>query len=109
MFIEPCEGAEVVVAKVSVSLKQLNVCQGIHIRYHLQKILKVPATDLSKRGFKLLYGSKQELKRVAEYHVWAPLDLEILLHVFANHFDLAVRSLIKLVNDQLRIIFTEVV
>ena len=45
------------------------------------KIFEVPAADLSERGRKLLQGSGQELERVAEHHVIASLDMEILLLV----------------------------
>ena len=46
---------------------------------------------------------------MAEDNVLPPLDLEVLLHVLPDHFDLEVRSLAELVNDQMGIITTEVV
>ena len=49
------------------------------------------------------------MKRVAEYHVWASLYLEELLHVLTDNFNLALRSLFELVYDQMRIVATEVV
>ena len=38
-----------------------------------------------------------------------PLDLAVLFHVLTDHFDFAVRSLSELVDDQVRIVTTEVV
>ena len=49
------------------------------------------------------------MKRVAEYNVLPQLDLEVLFHVLSDHFDLAFRSLSKLVDDQVRILAREVV
>ena len=42
-------------------------------------------------------------------HVVAPLNLEILLHILTDYFNLAIRTLPKLVNNQVRIVSTEVV
>ena len=49
------------------------------------------------------------MERIAEYHVWPPLYLEVLLHVLTDHFDLAVMSRAELMDDQVRIVATEVV
>ena len=108
MFIELREGVDIVVIKDSLSLEQLNVRIGIHIRDHIVKILEIFAANFGKRNRQLLHGSTEELKRVAKYHVWPPFDLEILLHVLSDHFDLAVSSLPKLVDDKVCIVSTEV-
>ena len=44
-----------------------------------------------------------------KYQVLFPLHLEILLHILTDHFDLAVRSLAELVDDQVSVVSTEVV
>ena len=44
-----------------------------------------------------------------EDHVLAPLHMEILFYILTNHLDLALRSLPELVNDQVRVVSTEVV
>ena len=49
------------------------------------------------------------MKRVAKYHVLPPLDLEILFHVLSDNFDFALRSLSELVDNQMRVVATEVV
>ena len=48
------------------------------------------------------------MNRVAKYHFWPPLDLEILLCVLTGNFDFAVRSLSELVDDKVCIVYTEV-
>ena len=96
-------------AEDSLSLEQLNFRIWIHICDHVVKILEVPAADLSERGRKLLQGRRQELERVAKYHILSPLNLEIFLHVWTDHFNLAVRSLSKLVDDYMSIVATNVV
>ena len=80
-------------------LEQLNVRVGIHICDYVVENLKISAANFSKRGRKLLQGSRQELERVPEDHVLSPLDLKVLFYVLTNHFDFAVRSLSKLVDD----------
>ena len=50
-----------------------------------------------------------ELERVAENNLLPPIDLEVLLHVLTYHFDLAIKSLAELMNDQVPIVATEVV
>ena len=90
-------------------LKQLNVRIGIHIRDHIVKILEISAANFCKRGCKLIQGRTQELERVVKYYVLPPLDLKILFHILTDNFDLAVRSLFKLVDDKVCIVVTEVV
>ena len=72
------------------------------------KILEVSAANFGKRGRKLFSGIRNDLERVAKYHVLSPLNLEIL-HVLTNHFNLAVRSLSQLVDYKMCIVSTEVV
>ena len=49
------------------------------------------------------------MKLVAKYHILPSLALEILLHVLTDNVDFAVRSLSKLVDDQVRFLDTKVV
>ena len=42
-----------------------------------------------------------------KYNIWPPLYLKVLVHVLINHFDFAVKSLIELVDDQVRIVSTK--
>ena len=64
MFIEPREGVDLVVAKDSLSLEQLNVRIGIQIPDYIVRILEISSATFRKRGRKLLQGSTQELERV---------------------------------------------
>ena len=72
------------------------------------KILEISAANFRKRDRKLLQGSTQKLKRVAKYHVLPPLDLEIFLHDLTDNFDLAVKSLSKLVDDKVCIVAAKI-
>ena len=90
---------DVVVAKDFLSLEQLNAHIRRHICDHVVKVLKISAADLSKRSREIFQRGSYELKRFAENHVFVQFDLEILLHVLTNNFDLAVRSLFELEND----------
>ena len=91
------------------TLEQLNVRLGIHICDYVVEILEIAEANFRKRGRKLLKGCRQKLERVPENPVLAPLDLKILFHVLADKINLAFRSLFELVNDQIRIVATEVV
>ena len=50
MFIEPREGVDVIVAKDSLPLEQLDVCLEIHMCNHVVEILKISAANFGKRG-----------------------------------------------------------
>ena len=72
------EKVELVVAKTFFLLKQLNFRLGIHICNHIMEILELSAANFGKRNRKLFQRSRQELQRVAKYHVLFPLDLKKL-------------------------------
>ena len=49
------------------------------------------------------------MARIAKNYVILSLDVAILCHVLTDHLDVAVRSLFKNVNNQLRTVATEIV
>ena len=51
----------------------------------------------------------QELERVVKYYLFTVRDLVILRYVLTDDFYLAVRSIAELVDDQVRVVSTEVV
>ena len=89
-------------------LKQLNVRFGIHICDHVVTVLQISAADLSEQSRKILQRGKSKSNQVAQYYVWAPLNLEVCLHVLTDKFNLAVWSLFELADNQMRIVATEV-
>ena len=66
------------------------------------------SSSFCKRFYEGVDRGWEELERVTEHNVLAPLDLEILLHVLSDHFELTILDVGELVDDQMRIVSAKI-